>query len=94
MPYVKVTLTKRPYRDKSANIVDIEDRLNRPGIDEFSGGGHEGYPDIDRAEVTDWIQKGAIVLFAADAIPESVQSEVLTDEQAEQLKRDVFGIIP
>ena len=69
--WIKYKLKRRPWVDGEGKVLEsIKGRQNRPGIDEFSGGGYE-YPDevdkIDRFE-----SQGYLVLLVDETKTESL----------------------
>ena len=69
--WIKYKLIRRPWVDGNGKVLDsIEGRQNRPGVDEFSGGGYD-YPDetdkIDRIE-----RKGTLLLLVEESKVESM----------------------
>jgi hypothetical protein len=97
--WVKVDLTERGYYDPRTGtpLKSIEGRQNRPGIDPFVGGGKTGYPSIEISKIEERHESGTSLLIKAILKPEEADSfrdSILTDEQAKQIKKDVFGITP
>ena len=117
---MKFKYIRRPYYDENGDIVDIAGRMNRPGIDEFYGGG-KVYPEIikQKDKILERYQDDTFVYVKLDITePEAKEiktkdkamkyqaspkimkdynhkdfkAEILTDQEAEDLKESVFGI--
>lgn len=89
--WYRFNLTEKLYRDpRAGRIVDPKGRRNRPGVDPFEGGGHEGYPDdLPKGAVRSWQQRDTNLLILVDgAIPQKGQL-VSKATALESLKRDI-----
>ena len=95
--WVQIELKARPYVDGRGNALkSIDGMKNRKGIDEFSGGGKDGYPEVKNGEVREWHEKGNSLLVDSKVTvkaPKAVSVKTITDAQAAQIKKDVFGIV-
>ena len=118
---MKFKYIRRPFYDEKGNIVDITGRYNRPGIDEFMGGG-KVYPEIisQKDKIIERYQDDTFVYIKLDITESEAEkirtkqkalkyqaspkvmidynhkdfkAERLTDEEADKMKQDVFGII-
>ena len=92
--WMKIKLTERPYYDPRTGkpLTSIEGRRNRRNAEPFAGGGKDGYPAIKNP--IEAYEKGTTLLIKADVTADKVVGEVITDEQAQVMKIDVFGIQP
>jgi len=81
--WLKFKLLQRPYYDRQGNILErIEDRRNRKGIDEFSGGG-KVYPSIvtQNAKILEWHEQGDMLLLKVDMPALEAKAETLVDKE-------------
>jgi len=94
--WVQIQLKERAYVDGQGNVLQsIEGRKNRKGIDEFKGGGKDGYPEVK--EVNEWHEKGTTLLIDSNVTvkaPKAASVKTVTAAEAEQMKKDVFKVEP
>lgn len=80
MEWFEFQLIEKPYYDDRGNILaSVAGRKNRPGIDEFKGGGMV-YPELP-GKVVQRFERGGWLLVLLDA-PEGVLSALSTKKQA------------
>jgi hypothetical protein len=94
--YIQFTLKERPYVDQHGRVLQsIEGRQNRPGVDEFSGGGKVNYPDTGGVKIKGWHEKGKDLLLKVEGSAPDLEKlgKVLTKEEAKTIKAATFGII-
>lgn len=95
--WIYFILQERPYYDRNNKpLASIEGMKNRPGIDEFHGGGLY-YPDISKVTVTKEHEKGTAYLILVDGpIGDlDVQSgAIISEAEAETIKPSIFGVYP
>lgn len=74
--WIKYKLIRRPWVDGDGKVLEsIEDRQNRPGIDEFSGGGFN-YPKEDGSK--DRFEKNGVLVLLVDE--NKVESMIATNK--------------
>ncbi len=97
MPWVRIQLQEQPYVDKNGKLLNRPLYTDRYGLDVIYGGGKKGYPEgLDRSKVIEWVEKAEnlVLLIHLNATVDEAATlgEIITDDQAEVLKQDVFGI--
>lgn len=95
MEWLSFDLIERPYFDRNGNILEsVAGRKNRPGIDEFEGGGHV-YPGLGGLRILDWRQKGKRLMLLVDATPGEIDALLARTDalefQASPKKRQPYG---
>lgn len=83
--WYRFDLPELPYHDREGRVLkSIEGRLNRPGVDEFSGGGRV-YPDLTGAGIVERREAGGVLLVSTEADPAAMRllgGVPLTEEEA------------
>lgn len=94
--WIRFNLIERPYYDRDGNILpSIEGRRNRPGIDEFTGGG-KVYPDLGKVKIIERHEKDQDLLLLVDGDTTDLKKKGSVTYQAspKTLKTEPLGFEP
>ena len=87
-------LKDRPFRTPEGKpLSSVEGRRNKRGVDEFLGGGKIDYPDIHIGKIQERHEKDTDLLIKADLTSDEqklLKGTIITDQEAEQMKKDIF----
>jgi hypothetical protein len=94
--WIKFRLTERPYRDINGNVLKSLDGIrNRKGIDEVTGGGKDGYPQIGKHEIIEQYEfQGHVLVRSTISVEKAVQlgGQILSETEGNETKATIFSI--